>query len=241
MSTSTLPDGDRRHARREATRKAILEAAESIVLEDGVEALKSKALADRAGISERSLFNHFPNLNEVVLSRITSYLTLLLSEPEIPAGLPISEIPDALDRKFRASFDRPEADHLFNSFLALSLRLDTEMVDLLGRHVVLTLADVSNQIMESTTKNYPDLDFDQNIRIRMYISNLTNGIAFGLLRGIHRMGVLDSPTCGSPEHDGDLSPKSFQGTEALGLLNLEFLREDIDWAFEQVAIGRPRI
>ncbi|MDN5604811.1 TetR/AcrR family transcriptional regulator [Rothia sp. HC945] len=241
MSTSTLPGGDRRHARREATRKAILEAAESIVLEEGVEALKSKSLAERAGISQRSLFNHFPNLNEVVLSRITSYLTVLLSEPEIPSGLPTSEIPDALDWKFKASFDRPEADHLFNSFLALSLRLDTEMVDLLGRHVVLTLADVSSQIMESTTKNYPDLDFGQNIRIRMYISNLTNGIAFGLLRGINRLGVLDSPACGAPEHDGAHFPKSFQGTDALGLLNLESLREDIDWAFEQVAIGRPRI
>ncbi len=241
MSTSTLPTGDRRHARREATRKAILDAAETIVLEDGFEALKSRTLAERAGISERSLFNHFPNLHDVILARVSSYLVRLLDEPSIPARLSAHEIPEALDRKFRESFDRPGADELFARFLALSMRLSPDMLDMLGQHILRTLASVAEQLMEALAENYPSLDFEQGVKIQMYVFNLTTGIAFGLLHGVNRLGILDASRSGPCSTGKARVTQTIQGAEAIDLLTLEVLREDLNWAFAQVANGRPRI
>lgn len=241
MSISSPPTGDRRHARREATRRAILDAAESIVIEDGYEALKSKTLAERAGISERSLFNHFANLPEIVLARVSSYLVRIMDEPGIPPGLPVGELPEALDRKFRDSFARPEADELFGGFLELSVRLHPDMMDMLARHIVLTLAEVAERLTNSLKEDYPLTDFEQSVKIQLYIFNLTSSIAFGLLHGIHRLGLSDAAQCTPPSGEGAGTPHTIPTLETPELPTLNVLREDLNWAFAQVANGRPRI
>lgn len=240
MSLMPPPSGDRRHARREATRQAILDAAEHIVVEEGLEALRSKNLAERAGTSERSVFNHFANLDDVVLARVTSYLTRLLNQPDIPAGISLAELPHAIDQKFRESFNHPEADELFAGFLRLSICLSAEMLDLLGQHILLTLADVSRQLVEDLMGKYPSLGSAQGVAVQMYVHNLTTSIAFGLLHGLYRLGFFDQEAMPAPA-DSFALRTNLQDNPLEGRLSLDSLKEDLFWAFDHVALGRPRI
>ncbi len=56
------------------TRKAILEAANRIVLEQGVDHLTLEAAAAAAGISKGGLLYHFPNKEALIVGMIQAYL-----------------------------------------------------------------------------------------------------------------------------------------------------------------------
>ncbi|WP_082470185.1 MULTISPECIES: TetR/AcrR family transcriptional regulator [Micrococcales] len=240
MSLSHCPTGDLRHARRQATRQAILDAAEEIVVTAGLGSLTSRRLAERAGTSERTVFNHFSNLDDVILARVSSYLTRILDAPEVPVGIEPAELPQAIDHKFRASFSRPEADELFAGFLRLSICLTAEMLDLLGDHILRTLADVAKSFTADLKQKYPALDSAQGVPLQMYVFNLTTSIAFGLLHGVYRLNLFESGPGQTPE-DGMTPCLNLQDNPNLHRFTLDTLREDLLWAFDQVAIGRPRI
>ena len=57
---------DKRSARKAENRIAIVEAAESLILEGGYGALNAEALAERAGVSRRTIFNHFASVDDVL-------------------------------------------------------------------------------------------------------------------------------------------------------------------------------
>lgn len=240
MSLPNYPTGDLRHARREATRQAILDAAEEIVVDAGLDSLTSRRLAERAGTSERTVFNHFSNLDEVILARVSSYLTRILDAPEVPVGIELAELPRAVDHKFRASFSQPEADELFAGFLRLCICLTAEMLDLLGDHVLRTLADVAKSFAEDLKRKYPALDSARGVPLQMYVFNLTTSIAFGLLHGVYRLDLFESGP-GQASEDGVTPCLNLQDNPGLHRFTLDTLREDLLWAFDQVALGRPRI
>ncbi|MFC7618804.1 helix-turn-helix domain-containing protein [Microlunatus sp. GCM10028923] len=53
--------------RRERTRSALLEAAAELFLERGFDATTTRQIADRAGVSEMTLFRHFPTKEALLL------------------------------------------------------------------------------------------------------------------------------------------------------------------------------
>jgi AcrR family transcriptional regulator len=84
-----------------ATKFAILDAANKVILEKGVEALTIDAVAQKAGISKGGLFYHFPskkNLIEGMISRLISEIDALLEEELVKSG------GDFLPAYIRASF-----------------------------------------------------------------------------------------------------------------------------------------
>lgn len=120
--TETLRDQQRRLAR-----ELILQAAADEIVEHGLEQLALQAVADRAGVAKRTLYNHFDS-RETLLTALGDYsdrLTLELGGTLVPDGL--DELPDtvarvwstwaaqgnvfeALLRVLGAASDRPQAD-----------------------------------------------------------------------------------------------------------------------------------
>ena len=77
---------DKRSARKAENRIAIVEAAESLILEGGYGALNAEALAERAGVSRRTIFNHFASVDDVLVTRIAPFAHLLYAlEMDSPA------------------------------------------------------------------------------------------------------------------------------------------------------------
>ena len=56
------------------------EAAESLILEGGYGALNAEALAERAGVSRRTIFNHFASVDDVLGTRLNQYFNRIFEE-----------------------------------------------------------------------------------------------------------------------------------------------------------------
>ena len=76
---------DKRSARKAENRIAIVEAAESLILEGGYGALNAEALAERAGVSRRTIFNHFASVDDVLVTRLNQYFNRILKRATSPS------------------------------------------------------------------------------------------------------------------------------------------------------------
>lgn len=86
----------RRRRNPEQTRAAIVEALLAAV-KDGTFAPTSKDIAERAGVSERSIFVHFPGRNDLRLAAVetqSEYVESLIATPD--PSLPLTERIDAV-------------------------------------------------------------------------------------------------------------------------------------------------
>lgn len=72
MTTRTDPDS-LRSRKRAATRLALCDAAFAVVGDSGVEGLTAEAVADRAGVSRRTLFNYFPSVESVLTTSLDDF------------------------------------------------------------------------------------------------------------------------------------------------------------------------
>lgn len=217
---------DRRRARSLATRQAIMDAGEALALEHGMAGLRTKDLVERSGVSERTVFNHFPTLEAIALSRIEEYLVPLLAATHVPPGLPLEELPGAVQAALRENLDTARAREGLIGFLRLAAAMAATDGELLARQVVVSLVSIADRMGTELFQEYPGLSGDQQIRLRMYLTHLAFALAFGLARTAYDHEVGDA------EH-----------LEAM-LENIPALDELIDgvhWAFDQVDGGRPSL
>jgi len=90
------------------TRKAILEAANHIVLEQGVDRLTLEAAAAAAGVSKGGLLYHFPNKEALIVGMIQSYLERFTTDFNFSAE---KDPPAAAGRWTRAYLETTFADN----------------------------------------------------------------------------------------------------------------------------------
>lgn len=223
MTFCMSPAEDRRSARRQATREAILAAAEALILEHGYEGLKTKDLVERADVSERTVFNHFENLEAVALARIDEYLIPLLLDEPFPEGLDAAELPDAVVARYRHALETEEGRRQFEGFLRLAAALVRVEGEMLARQVVLTLIDIAGRLVDRIEAQYA-LALDQSLALRLFTTHLTFALPFGVLRGIGTM---------------EFAVKDITLPETLP--SVEELVPDVHWAFDQVVAGKPRL
>lgn len=62
-----------RSRKREDTRRALTQAAYSLVREGGFQGLTAEAVADRAGVSRRTFFNYFPSVESVLTASVSAF------------------------------------------------------------------------------------------------------------------------------------------------------------------------
>ena len=79
--------------RYEKTRQGILSAARSILLEDGVDAISMRTLADKVDYSPAALYKYFANKEEIIEAlRQEAWEMMANYEPDFPPGLTMGEM-----------------------------------------------------------------------------------------------------------------------------------------------------
>ncbi|KAF0963110.1 TetR/AcrR family transcriptional regulator [Rhodococcus sp. T7] len=97
--TQQAPSSPGRSQRRGVERRrAILDAAEAILCEQGYAAATLKAMGERAGIPTASMYHYFPDRHEVEIELLTNHLREF--DKQVSAALETAQIralPDAVD------------------------------------------------------------------------------------------------------------------------------------------------
>lgn len=89
VTTTTGADPVRRR-KRDTTRDALCDAAYSVVRDVGMEGLTADAVADRAGVSRRTFFNHFPSVESVLTTSLDDFFASVGARLETrPADEPV--------------------------------------------------------------------------------------------------------------------------------------------------------
>ncbi len=89
VTTTTGADPVRRR-KRDTTRDALCDAAYSVVRDAGMEGLTADAVADRAGVSRRTFFNHFPSVESVLTTSLDDFFASVGARLEArPADEPV--------------------------------------------------------------------------------------------------------------------------------------------------------
>lgn len=65
--------GPLRSRKRAATRLALCDAAFAVVRDAGLDGLTAEAVAERAGVSRRTFFNHFPSVDSVLTTSLDDF------------------------------------------------------------------------------------------------------------------------------------------------------------------------
>lgn len=71
---------DRRRAVKEANKVSLLHAAENVLQESGYRALSPDTIAERAGVSRRTFFNHFSSVDDALYTILTNYFKVFAEE-----------------------------------------------------------------------------------------------------------------------------------------------------------------
>ncbi|MCT2021672.1 TetR/AcrR family transcriptional regulator [Kocuria marina] len=217
---------DGRGTRRTATRRDILAAAEELVLENGLAGLRTKDLVRRAGVSERTVSNHFDSIEDTALTRIEEYLTPLFSGLDVPADTPVAELPTAVRDRVLIRLATPAGLECLTGFVHLAAALAPDSGEILTRHVVLTLTSMGSLASSEVEAEHPQLSLEQQMRLRLYLTNLALALGLGLARpALHR---LPRETL-TPLEIKDRIPPA------------EELVPHIEWAFQQVDAGLPQL
>lgn len=69
---------DKREAIRLRNRRAIIAAAGELTAELGTEGVSVNGLAERAGVSRRTIFNHFPSAQDAAFKYLSELVTELI-------------------------------------------------------------------------------------------------------------------------------------------------------------------
>ncbi|MEX3610452.1 TetR/AcrR family transcriptional regulator [Rothia sp. LK2588] len=174
---------DKRVARKAATHRAILEAAEQIAIDEGRAALTTKRLVEVAGVSERTVFNHFANLNAVLIAALASHLQELMNSSEFPTGLPLAELPQACETYICEGLDKEDSHAALNRFITLAATGFIEVAgeqDAIGKEVLQTLGQQGSSLYEKIAACYPQLDQSQHFQLYLYVCNCVMAIGFGM-------------------------------------------------------------
>src|SRR5690349_9592022 len=74
MPTGTVEASDGRRQRGDASRRAILDAASQVIVDDGVAAITHRAVAEAAGVPLARVSYHFPKVDDLLVAATTQYL-----------------------------------------------------------------------------------------------------------------------------------------------------------------------
>ena len=126
MSSSSQRRSPLRAKLRETVSEAILDAAEAVAVEGGIEAATAAAIASRAGVAVGTLYNYFTDrdaiLSTLFKTRRSEILPALAASAERDAELPFEERLRAYVREVLTVFESKR------SFLKLAVAADSEKI-----------------------------------------------------------------------------------------------------------------
>lgn len=225
MLKPPAPTLDKRRARTLATRTAILDAAEALVIHSGIESLTTKALVEKAGVSERTIFNHFSHIDHILITRITEYISPLFESDQLEETLQfpaenVQDLPGAIEKKFIDSIQEPRFQEALTQFFRLASAMAEYNQQLLAENIMQLMTKATQAGIQRVEKEYPSLTMDQRFKISIYLTNLTFALGAGFARGVETLGMADNP-----QHEPSIE---------------EFVPH-FKWAIQQVNQGIPTL
>jgi len=171
---------------REAVSEAILEAAEAVALENGLEAVSAAAIAARAGVAVGTLYNYFPDRDGILAAlfktRRAEIGPALEAGATAATGLAFEERLRAYVRSLLGVFD----EH-FN-FLRLAVLAEGEGTKVRGRDKTL-MTQVLHQI-EQIMKDGAARKLFPAARVPAYTRMLQGSLKGLMLWRVHEGGSL---------------------------------------------------
>ena len=141
--------------KKEATRIALINAAVSLLVDDGPEALTVAAIAEKAGVSTRTFHNYFSSREEPLVARMVTLVEELndgfLALPEDTPFL------DGVEQVLIKSVERQQEG--LNSFATL-FRVSEFLRNTLGSICSTTLDTAQDRVIESAMSKSPGMSAD---------------------------------------------------------------------------------
>ncbi|MDO4897763.1 MAG: TetR/AcrR family transcriptional regulator [Rothia sp. (in: high G+C Gram-positive bacteria)] len=175
------PPLDKRRARSTASQQKIAQAAEQLVLAHGRTGLTTSALVQTAGVSERTIFNHFKKLDDALTFRVAQYLEPIIDSPPFPSDLELGNIPAAITEHFHAAVDTEQVQETLARFLGLAAAISDEHFDGLAKELMLTISSICDRFCGTIDELYPQLTAQQSLANGLYTVNLLMGLLLAFI------------------------------------------------------------
>ncbi|WP_234346412.1 TetR/AcrR family transcriptional regulator [Cellulomonas timonensis] len=187
----TLPDGDRRVALKTRHRQAIVDAAAALMDERHGTAFTVDELAQRAGVSRRTVFNHFASLDDVVAEVCGDVLSsvvdsLVAARPSTGSPQPATSMVDEIVEGFRSA-------DLVGPMSYLTRVLgdcDPKSAQGKGLMALRAFTELNERIRAEQLRRRPDTD---PLALDLLVGALTSGVGVLHHHWAAATGAVDSP------------------------------------------------
>jgi AcrR family transcriptional regulator len=190
------PSVDRRHQRGAQHREAIVAAAADLLARTRSVQLSADVLAERAGVSRRTVFNHFPSLDDVVTEVVARSIGQAVDE--IDAAVRRVAVDDTLDDTFTRMAAVFEAADLTPqmAFLWSVLSVDDALPQRYGHLIDDAFQRLRDLLVASAlAQEQPDEGDQDTFGLELLVTSLMNGTAFVAQRWCEQTkGVVDDDT-----------------------------------------------
>ena len=179
---------DKREAIRLRNRRAIVAAAGELTAELGTEGVSVNGLAERAGVSRRTIFNHFPSAQDAAFEYLSELVTELidtvlddLPEPTEPETASLGEVYRQLIGALRARVLIGDLQPVFSVDVQ-----ETQAASLWGYRVTRMAVERLNEVLRERLPQYTPF------QTHLVATTLINSLAECLDEWLARTGgVLD--------------------------------------------------
>lgn len=180
---------DRRSAVKQRHRSAILTAAAELMDATGGTAFSVDELAERAGVSRRTIFNHFASLDDIVAQICADVLSELIDN--LAAAVPAESLPE----------DVPLMDELAEvvratdlvtpmAYLTRTLGGDDPESSFQDRLLNQALEQVGTGLVEVLRQRHPEADL---LNLQLLVSSFAAGVLVLHQHWWQRTGAVDTP------------------------------------------------
>lgn len=186
-----LESDDRRRQVKSANRRAILDAAAALAEERGLGHFTVKDLADRAGVSRRTIFNHFASVDDAVYARLSELLGVVVDDfVEIADATPPPAAPStgAVFEQLADVIDRTALVRSLSHIARLVGTSEDHPATVLWSHEV--LQSVTARLTAEVTRRNPQSD---PFTVALLASSLINALVVTFEQWERETGAADTP------------------------------------------------
>lgn len=117
MASAAEPAEALRSRQTDLTKQVILEALADLVVEEGVHAFSVRDVAKRAGVSQRTVYNHFPN-RRLLLDGLAEVIDQAFRDQDLREPESLEDLDDSIAAAFEAL---GEMDRMVQAYVMLTI------------------------------------------------------------------------------------------------------------------------
>jgi AcrR family transcriptional regulator len=148
------------------SRKAVLDASLTLMVERGIHALNIDGIAEHSGVAKTTIYRHWSSREAIILDALSSLIT---PETQGPTGTPVEQI-QTLAWRFAEKIGTPPWSVLFPDLIALARRSE-RMRSVYEDFMRLRRQPVAEAIARAITAD--DIDADADVVALMILGAIT--------------------------------------------------------------------